>query len=237
MIIRGLKIAARQLVYLSIILAVLLTLLVVTVYWLSNAVEERQDEIASWVSDKVGYPVKIGAASLDWIGLEPKLQIGDVVLLTEDSQKEIVVLGNLHLGLDLIASVKHGQPVLNDVSLSGLKLAVIRDYSGQIQLQDFMLPAASSKPDFDWKAWVKLLNSFNFEKIKVDYIDQLNTALSGQYELVSGEITHHDLQWETVGTLNPPSSIGEAIEFTAKTVLNDDVSQVGEWQGQAKIIN
>jgi uncharacterized protein (TIGR02099 family) len=236
-IIRGLKIAARQLIYLSVILAVLLTLLVATVYWLSNAVEERQDEIASWVSEKVGYPVKIGTASLDWIGIEPKLQIGDVALLTEDSQKEIVVLGNLHLGLDLIASVKRGQPILNDMSLNGLKLAVIRDHSGQIQLQDFILPTASSKQEFDWKAWAKLLNNFHFEKIKVDYTDQLNTALSGQYELVSGDITHHDLQWEIDGTLKPPSSIGEEIVFTAKTALNDDVSQVGEWQGQAKIIN
>jgi len=234
-IIRGLKIAARQLVYLSIILVVLLTLLAATVYWLSNAVEERQDEIASWVSEKVGYPVKIGTASINWSGLEPKLQIGDVALLTEDSRKEIIVLGGIDLGLDLIASVRQGEPVLNELSLNGLNLTVIRDYSGQFQLQDFILPTASSEQQFDWKSWAMLLNDFHFEKIKVDYIDQLNTVLSGQFELVSGDITHEDFQWEANGTLKPPSSIAEAIVFTARTEFNDGASQVGEWQGQAKI--
>ncbi|PHS23244.1 MAG: TIGR02099 family protein [Methylophaga sp.] len=237
MIIHGLKIAARQLIYLSIILAVILTLLVATVYWLSNAVEQRQDEIASWLSEKMGYPVKIGAASLDWIGLEPKLQIGDVALLTKDGQKEIIVLGSLHLGLDLIASVQRGQPVLNDMALNGLKLTVIRDYSGQFQLQGFILPAASSRQEFDWKSWAKLLDDVHFENLKVDYIDQLNSALSGSYELVSGTIIHQDAQWSTAGTLKLPSSLGKNIVFTAQAELNDDASQVGEWQGQAKISN
>ncbi|MBL1321264.1 MAG: TIGR02099 family protein [Methylophaga sp.] len=235
MIIRGLKIAARQLIYLSIILVVILTLFIATLYWLSNEVEERQDEIALWLSDKIGHPVTVGTASLDWIGLEPKLQIGDVAVLTEDSQKEIVILGSLHLGLDLIASVKRGQPVLNDITLNGLKLAVIRDYSGQFQVQDFILPTASSKQEFDWKSWVTLLNHFDFEKIKIDYVDQLNTALSGQYELISGTIIHQNMQWETTGTLRPPSSLGGIIAFSSQAELNDNASRVGEWQGQAKI--
>lgn len=237
MIIRGLRIVARQLVYLAIILAVVLTLLVATVYWLSNAVEERQDEIASWVSDKAGYPVKIGTASLAWVGLKPKLEVGNVALLTKDGQKEIVMLGNLHLGLDLIASVQRGQPVLNDISLKGLKLAVIRDSSGQFQLQNFTLPTASSKQDFDWAVWAKLLNRFYFEKVKIDYIDQLNTALSGQYELVSGTVIHNDTMWSTTGTLKPPLSLGESIVFNGKMALKDNSSQIGEWQGQTKIIN
>ena len=237
MIIRGLRIVARQLVYLSIILAVVLTLLVASVYWLSNAVEERQDEIASWVSEKAGYPVKIGTASLAWIGLKPKLEVGDVVLLTKDGQKEIIRLGSLHLGLDLIASIQRGQPVLNDVSLKGLKLAVIRNSLGQFQLQDFILPTTSSKQEFDWKLWAKLLNRFYFEKVKLDYIDQLNTALSGQYELVSGAVIHNDMQWSTTGTLKLPLSLGESIAFNAKMALNDHSSQIGAWQGQAKIIN
>ncbi len=235
MIIRGLKIAARQLVYLSIILAVILTLLVATVYWLSNAVEERQDEIATWVGERLGYPVTIGSANLDWIDFKPKLQIGDLTLFSEDHKNELVALGQLYVGLDLIKSVQRGQPVLNDITLHDLKIAVLRDYSGQIQIQDLNIPIASSEHDLDWQSWIVLLNRFQLENIKVIYTDQLNKFLSGQYELVNGAISHHNEQWTTVGRLKPPSAVAETIVFTAQADIKNDLSDIHSWRGQAKV--
>jgi uncharacterized protein (TIGR02099 family) len=218
-----------------IIVAFILTLLIAGVYWLSNAVEERQDEIATWLSDQVGYPVEVGAASLDWVGLKPKLQIGDVTLFDEGHKQELISLGNLYIGLDLIDSIQSGQAVLNDIAVNDLTLAVIRDYSGQFQIQNFNLPTASTKSDFDWKSFALLLDSFHFENIKIGYIDQINTALSGQYELIISTITKHNKKWTSTGNVMLPPSLGDSIVFTAQAELNDDASHIGVWHGQAKV--
>ncbi len=233
MILRGLQIISKQLLYLAVVIAMLLTLLIASVYWLSNAVEQRQDEMASWVSEQVGYPITIGTARLDWVGLEPKLQIGDIAILSEENQQQIVTVGELHVGLDLIASIQSGQATFNDITLNNLKLAVIRDHTGQIQLRDFNLPSAH----FDWLTWVKLLSRFHFKNIHIDYTDQFNAALSGQYEMLSGTITHQDERWTITGDVELPASLGDNIIFSAQAELNSDASQIGVWQGDGKLIN
>lgn len=230
MIMRGLKIAARQLIYLAIILAVMLTLLFATVYWLSNAVEQRQDEIAVWVSDKVGYPVEIGSASLDWRGLKPKLQVGNVKLLSKDRQQQLFLLGKLYLGLDVIASIQTSTPVLKDVTLIDLDLALVRDLSGQIQLQGFQ-----PTENVDWQYWVQLLSRFYLQTIQIDYLDQLEPVLSGRYNLANATIIHNDEYWTMTADLGLPDMLGQNIVFTAEADVNSNDIRSSTWQGQAKL--
>ena len=235
MIIRGLRIVGRQIIYMTVILATLLTLLIIGVYWLSHAIEQRQGEIAIWLGDQVGYPVEVGTASLDWVGLKPKLQIGDVTLFDEGHKKELITLGNLYLGLDLIDSIQSGQVMLNDIAITDLKLSVIRDYSGQLQIQNFNLPTASEKSAFDWKSFALLLDTFQFEGINIDYTDQINTALSGRYELISASINKHRKNWDATANMMMPTSLGRGVVLTAQAALNDDASQLKEWQAQVRI--
>lgn len=227
---RGLKIAARQLVYLAIILATILTLSIATVYWLSNAVEQRQDEIAVWVSDKVGYPVEIGSARLDWVGLKPKLQVGNVRVLSKDSQQELFLLGKFYLGLDVIASIQSSTPVFNGITLIDLKLVLVRDLSGKIQLQGFQ-----STQIGDWEYWTQLLSRFYLETIQIDYMDQLKPALSGRYDLANAAIIHNDAHWTITGDLGLPDMLGQNIVFTVEADVNSDDIRLSTWQGQAKV--
>lgn len=237
MIINRLKIVSKQLAYLAVVVALLLTLVIGAVYWLSNAVEQGQDEIADWISDKVGYPVEIGSANLDWIGLAPKLQVGDVKLRSKDNQQELISLGTFYLGLDVIASIQSRTLVLKDITLIDLQLALIRDTSGQIQLQNFILPEGLFIDDIDWKYWAQLLSRFNLEEIQIEYMDQLKPALSGQYSLENTVITHDKMTWIISGQINLPAMLGQNVVFTAEAELNNDDIQASTWHGQAKINN
>src|SRR5690606_29778786 len=131
---RGLHIASKQVAYLLIVLGTMLMLLVGAVYWLADAVDKRQNEIAAWVGDKVGYPVEIGGAGLSWIGLKPKLQVDTVMVLRQDNKTELLSIESLYVGLDLLGSLQQGEPVLNDISLMGLNTTIVRDLTGQFQL-------------------------------------------------------------------------------------------------------
>ncbi|HDY84511.1 MAG TPA: hypothetical protein ENH74_02355, partial [Methylophaga sp.] len=110
-LLRGLHIASKQIVYLLIILITVLILLIAAGYWLTDAVDKRQDEIAVWVGDKVGYPVEIVKAGLSWVDLMPKLQVDGVTVFRQDDKTELLSVQSLYVGLDMIASLRRGEPL------------------------------------------------------------------------------------------------------------------------------
>ena len=229
-----LHLASKQLAYILILIATMLMLFVGTVYWLSHAVEQRQAEIAHWVSNKTGYPVEIGTVGLHWTGLIPELQLEAVTVLRKDKRAQLLSLDTLYLGLDTIASVQQSQLVLNDITLNGLHIAVMRDQFGQLQLQGLDIQTQSSEV-VDWLAWTAILNRFHLKDIRVDYSDQKDRSLAGRYELDSVIITHRSSQWTMTGQVRLPQSLGQKAQFTGEATVDNDNVQMSQWQWRAVI--
>ncbi|HEC60241.1 hypothetical protein LCGC14_0580490 [marine sediment metagenome] len=234
-LLRGLHIASKQIVYLLIILITVLILLIAAGYWLTDAVDKRQDEIAVWVGDKVGYPVEIVKAGLSWVDLMPKLQVDGVTVFRQDDKTELLSVQSLYVGLDMIASLRRGEPVLNDLSLTGLNTTIVRDTAGKFQLQGLDLTDQSSAEDIDWSSWVNILNRFQLTDVTINYIDELHTALSGQYQVTQAELSHHFKKWVTAGSIRLPATLGANVEFSGSSLLNWDDLSTSSWQAQAQI--
>jgi len=234
---RGFHIISKQLAYLVIIVTALLLLGAVSLYLLSNEVEQRQDEIADWVGNKLGYPVTIGSANIQRLGILPKLHIENFNVYSKDQTVQLVSLNSLHLGLDVLASFQHGEPVLNDIRLSGLDITVIKDASGEFSLKDFQLPTITSTSSNDWLGYLNILNSFHLQAITVDYIDVIHPALSGKYQLANSIVNHDNLQWSTRGTLRLPNGIGQQLQFNLKTILHQEQLNIATWKGQLNAQN
>jgi len=232
---RGLHIASKQVVYLLIILATLLLMLVGAVYWLADAVDKRQDEIAVWVGEKLGYPVEIGAAGLSWVDLMPKLQVDAVTVFRQDNKAELLSIKSLYVGLDLRASIQRGEPVLNDMSLTGLNTTIVRDLTGQFKLQGINSMPLSSPEKIDWLSWANILNRFQIKAVNIDYIDQINNSLSGHYQVTNAELTHHLGKGTITGLLRLPSILGTNVQFSGQWLLKSNDLQTSSWQWQAQI--
>ncbi len=228
-------IISRQLAYVAVIVASLLTLVIASVYWLSNAVEQRQDEIASWVSNYIGYPVTMSGAGLHWIGLEPKLQVDNITILRQNGQEQLLSLEQLYLGLDIISSLRQTEPVINDVSLSGLVISIIRNEQGKFVIQGLSTDSDSS-PNKEWLRWINLINKVNLTNITLALSDFKQPLLSGHYVLNQVQIEHDDTQWNTTLDLSLPSQLGNSVQVTAETDINNSF-EVGHWQAQAKLDN
>ncbi|MBE0438826.1 MAG: TIGR02099 family protein [Gammaproteobacteria bacterium] len=226
-------IISRQLAYVAIIFASLLTLVIASVYWLSNAVEQRQDEIASWVSSYIGYPVAMSGAGLHWIGLEPKLQVNNITILRQNGQEQLLSLEQLYLGLDIISSLQQAEPVINDVSLSGLVISVIRSEQGKFVIQGLSADSDPS-PNKDWLRWVNLINKVNLDNITLALSDFKQPLLSGHYLLNQAQIEHDDSQWRSTLDLTLPEQLGNSIQITAETEINASF-ELGHWQAQVKL--
>ena len=232
---RGLHIASKQVAYLLIILATALMLLVGAVYWLADAVDKRQDEIAVWVGNKLGYPVEIGAAGLSWIDLKPKLQVDRITVLRQDNKTELLSIQSIYVGLDLLASLQRGEPVLNDLSLTGLQMAIVRDLTGQFQLQGLSLSPQSEPLIIDWASWINLLNRVRLNDVIIDYSDQINDAFSGSYQLTNADLTHQSQEWITTGLLRLPRTLGTNLQFSGQWLLDSNDLQKSSWLLQAQI--
>jgi len=232
---RGLHVASKQVAYLLIILATMLMMLAGAIYWLADAVDKRQDEIAVWVGDKLGYPVEIGAAGLSWVDLMPKLQVDAVTVFRQDNNTELLSIKSLYVGLDLSASLQRGEPVLNDMSLTGLNTTIVRDLTGQFQLQGINSKDLSSPKEIDWLSWANILNRFQIKAVTIEYIDQINKALSGHYQVTNAELTHHSEKWTITGLLQLPSTLGTDVQFSGQWLLKSEDLQTSSWQWQAQI--
>ena len=64
-----------------IVLAILLSL-AAGFYWLSGIINQQQEPIAYWVSEKLGHQVEINKAKLTWVNLAPKLELDMVKVLS-----------------------------------------------------------------------------------------------------------------------------------------------------------
>ena len=232
---RGLHIASKQVAYLLIILSTVLMLLVGAVYWLVDAVDKRQDEIALWVGNKLGYPVEIGTAGLSWIDLKPKLQVDTITVLRQDNKTELLSIESIFVGLDLLYSLQRGEPVLNDLSLTGLQLSIVRDQAGQFQLQGLSSSPQSDPLIIDWASWLNLLNRVRLNDVIIDYSDQTNKAFSGSYQLTNVDLTHYSETWVTSGLLRLPSTLGTKLQFSGQWLLNSDDLQKSSWLLQAQV--
>ena len=233
MIRHHIHIASKKLAYMFILLATVLILFLGAVYWLSNAVEQRQDEIAQFLGDKTGYPVEIGVVGLHWTGLIPELQLEAVTVLTKDKTAQLLSLNELYLGLDVIASIEQSQLVLNDITLNGLDIALIRNQTGQVQLKGLEVQTQTSQVVVDWLAWTSILNRFHLQDISVDYTDQKDRTLTGRYQLATAIVTHDDSKWTMTGHIRLPQSLGQGVQFTAQARIDDDNIQTSQWQWQA----
>lgn len=234
-LLRSLHIASKQVAYLFVILTTVLMILIGGFYWLADAVDKRQDEIAVWVGDKIGYPIEVGAAGLGWISLMPKLQIEAITVFRQDNKAEILSIESLYVGLDLIATIKRGEPVLNDLSLTGLHTTLVRDLTGKIQLQGLNSTSGPSSRAINWLSWAKLLNRFEIHAVTINYIDQVNGSLSGGYQLSNAVLNHRSENWTATGFLQLPSTLGTNVQFSMEGQLESDDFQASHWQWQAQI--
>jgi uncharacterized protein (TIGR02099 family) len=212
------------------ILLLFLLLLGAGFYWLSGVVNQQQDAIADWVSDKLGHQVEINQAKLTWVNLSPKLELATVKVLAEDDTTQLLTLEKLHLDLDLYDSIRYADLRLDDITLTGLKIGVIRDSAGNIALQGLNQQSDSTPLFAELIVRSNALNSVHLKSITIDFTDQQKTFLTGRYHVDNAVIQHQLNKWQSNGDIKLPASLGERVQFTANWLLNERQPELTTWQ-------
>ena len=199
-------------------------------YWLSGIINQHQEQIAYWVSEKLGHQVEIHQAKLTWVNLAPKLELDMVKVLAEDDVTQLLTVDKLYLDLDLYDSLRYTELRLDDITLMGLRIGVVRDQFGQIALKGLNQQGDSTPLFAELLVRSNTLNSVHLRNITVDFTDQQKTVLTGRYQIDNALIQHQLNKWQANGLVQVPASLGESIEFKANWLLNEQAPERTTWQ-------
>lgn len=232
MLLRSLHIASRQLFYLLAVVTIVGLLGLIAAMWLSEEVTKRKDELASWASQKTGYPVTIGDVGLYWFDLIPKLEVRQVTVMQKDGDAPILTAAQVYLTLDMLQTLQLGEPVVADASIRQAKLAMERDANGQVRLTGLQTRRSTSRPTtlpelLRWLSWLKQLE---LSQIQLSYTDLANPDLSGSYRLQQLALAFSRQQWQASADILLPDQIGSRLQLSASLQVDDNFA-VQAWQG------
>ena len=228
---KPLKIASKKLIFLALISVAIFASLVGAAYFLSEQVNQRQHQIATWLSNKLGHPVDIEAAQLRWSGLAPKLQFGSLTILEQDRKTALLSLKQVYFDIDWLTSIWRRNLAFSQITLTKVNSAVSRDKTGQFKVQGFNLASglSSSSDHIDWLTWVGLLNRFNLQALTIDYTDDRDSELSGRYQF-NDVIAYRDgKKWLLQGDVTLPMAL-ETTEFQVKLDMDSHDLKKTAWQ-------
>ncbi len=95
-----------------------------------------KNEIQSWVSEYMDYPVVIDEITAEWQGWAPQLYLKKIDLYTPDNKNLISKFDSAHLGIDLVSSINKRELVPSHLSITGLNLEFTRNTDGSISIND-----------------------------------------------------------------------------------------------------
>lgn len=99
------------------------------------AADHYRERVASTLSERLGYQVRIGSLSLGLTGWTPRLTLNQVALEDPEAGSEVLSLRALVLDLDLAASIHRGSPQVRALTLVGARLALHRLSDGRIRIR------------------------------------------------------------------------------------------------------
>ncbi len=223
---------SKQVVRLFEVLAVVLAIIVGTVYFVSTEISERQDEVSGWLTDYIGYPVEVSEIDIAWAGLVPRVRVQDVVV--HPAETEEVHIAEAQLGFDLYESIKQRTAIFSKVSVAGVRLPVTRNTEYTFSMIGKEWRAGESDTSLDL-AWLSALQKISLSDISLDYEDKVQPYLSGDYILKSGVLKHVVADWIWQTELTLPRELGHAIGFHGR--FNKNNAPNATWEFVANNIN
>jgi uncharacterized protein (TIGR02099 family) len=229
MLLKSLRIISHQLFYLTAVVTILLLLGLLAALWVSEEIAERKDELAVWVGEQIGHPVKVGEAGLylfDWV---PKLEVSQIVVAS-DTDTDLVSLGRVYLGLDILASIERRAPVIQSIELDGVTLNLHRDNDGNISLAGIESSSTMNASDMQGIRNVSnWLSDIRLSQVRVIYEDEINPHFSDTYVIHQAEIEAAKEEWSIIGSVGAETLWPRLTDITMKAVLADEQLALESW--------
>ncbi len=203
--------------------------------WLSKVTDNCENKVATWVSNQLSCTIEIGNSNIYWLNLIPKLHISNMRIIKHNQVSTILELEHIYLNINLLASIKQWQLVLNNASLVGLNIGLTRLRTGKICLTGLTNYRKQSDILINLYKYLSSLNYFDLSRILIRYIDLINTNLSGHYQLDNTSISHENTSYSMVARIELPDLLGRTVIFNGDMEWSLQSYQIQAWQWQLQV--
>ena len=101
---------------------------------LAPAISDYRSEIELWISKSLGQTVKIGSLKGSWGGIGPELILRDLTLSNGSDSEPHLRLGEVHISIGIIDSLRQGKPTLRKITLVAPRLRITRLENGSVTI-------------------------------------------------------------------------------------------------------
>ncbi|MEX2517230.1 MAG: YhdP family protein [Gammaproteobacteria bacterium] len=191
---------------------------------------EYRDDIQTWISDYMGYPVIIQEVQADWRGWTPRLYLNGVKLLEPESNNTIAVFENAYLSVNPVKSLWQQEIVPETLSISGARLRLIRELNGSLRISE-----SSDQQQLDprqtqaFSDWLQQQPSIRLENVQLIWLDRLSSQGPLQLRNAKLIIRNDEDRMQIDGQAQLPQYYGNQIDFALDT---RDKLTSSDWHGE-----
>ncbi|MDX9740288.1 MAG: YhdP family protein [Gammaproteobacteria bacterium] len=192
---------------------VLLAVLLSIVRVLLPHVDGWKEDIEQRVGDAIGREIAIGIIAADWRGLNPRLVLEDVRIVSGDDD-DGVHFERAELEMDSWRSLLHRSIHLRRLDLTGLRFTAVRDSAGHVSIAGFNRQMSGEATA---GALPPLRGRFRLRDMQVRWIDHAHPAGPREHLFTDGDFSLHSdgERHQMDGEFSPPVILGQRIHLMA----------------------
>ena len=196
---------------------------------------KHHDEVAAWVGDALGRPVKIGALSAGWHGLGPSVDLRDVTVLDAAGEQAVLQCASARIDINLWDSLWEWQFEPGRLTVRGLHLAAVRRADGGISvmgLGEATSQAGTGAPGGDvLKLWLQHQERLAIQDSTLEWRDLTMPGRAWEFTAVNLQLRNHNNRHRLDGTVDLPQTLGQHLQVAAD--VQGDLFAPETWLGRA----
>lgn len=176
---------------------------------------EYRDEIQAWVSEYMAQPVVIERISAEWRGWTPELQLDGIRLEDAARERTLTRFERARIAIDLWASVRHRRLVPGRLTVSGVRLSLLRGANGAIRIEG-VDPQSTELPGMRQNAladWLQKQRNLTVESATIGWRDEQGLIAPVVFSDVWLHIRSDGERRQLSGSARLPAEVGEAFNF------------------------
>jgi uncharacterized protein (TIGR02099 family) len=218
-------------------LLILLAVLLSAARLLTPHIADYHGRIEQRVGELIGQRVDIGAIRAAWHGFGPRLRLNDIDLIDSGTGRPLLHFAHGEVGINLLTSLLRGGWYVDRLTVSGVRLSVIRGADGGLTVAGIEVPAVqpgAGATDADQLLrWLLAQGRLAVDHAAVSWIDRSRAGSELQFSDVSLEMRNAGTRHQLTGFARLPALIGQRFSFAID--VQGDLLVAQGWDARAYV--
>jgi len=195
------------------------------------------DDVAVWVGEVLGQPVKIGALRAAWHGLGPGVELREVTVLDATGKQAVLQFASARIDINLWDSLREWQFEPGQLTVRGLHLAAVRGADGRVSvmgLGEGTRKIGMDSPGGDaLKRWLQHQGRLAIQDSSVEWRDLSMQGRSWAFKNVNLQLRNQDDSHRLDGTVDLPAVLGQRLQIAVD--IRGNLFAPATWLGRTYV--